>query len=165
MPNYAGLSTALKRFTDNVQAAIESGKEIAVTEVNALMDGLKEQFDLEAIAQGSGTPAASSAIIERHIAMDSNVIDAQAANHFSKTITGATTLSVANVAPVGKVTTFILHLTNGGTNVTWWNNIRWTGGTKPTLTAAGRDVLAFSTKDAGATWDGYVIGQDMKAAA
>ena len=36
------------------------------------------------------------------------------------------------------------------------------GGTAPTFTETGIDVLVFFTKDGGATWFGFVSGQDMQ---
>lgn len=108
-----------------------------------------------------------TAITERHVALGAGTaIDVAVANHYSKSITGATTFSVVNTPAVDRVGVFVLHLTNAGAHVVqWWANIRWAEGQAPTLTAAGRDVIAFSTRDGGATWDGYLLGKDMKVAA
>ena len=162
----AGLQSAIANFTTNIKTAIAGATTLSIAQVDALVDQMKAQFDAEALAQGVGGPApVVSAILEKYLPLAANNIDCDAANHFSKTITGATTLTVSNVAPAGRVTTLVLHLTNPGANVTFWSGVKWSGGVKPTLSAAGRDVLAFSTVDGGVTWDGYVIGQDMKAAA
>lgn len=60
----------------------------------------------------------------------------------------------------GKVT---VYMTNGGTaTITWDGAIIWSGGTPPTLTAAGKDVLVFITFDGGTTVYGFVSGMDMK---
>jgi hypothetical protein len=75
-----------------------------------------------------------------------------------------TTFSVSNVPASGTAASFILEVSNpGSATVTWFPNVEWAGGNAPTLTAAGRDVLAFYSYDAGTTWNGFVLGQDMQA--
>ena len=99
---------------------------------------------------------------ETFVSMLTNTIDLSAGNVFAKTISGATSLSVSNAATTGSVSTFILELTNPGTNVSWWSNIRWAGGTAPTLTASGTDILGFYTRDGGSNWRGLVLAKDSK---
>jgi hypothetical protein len=70
---------------------------------------------------------------------------------------------VSNVPASGTAISFILDVTNGGSAaITWWANVKWSGGTAPTLTASGRDILGFYTYDNGSTWNGLVLGRDMK---
>lgn len=100
---------------------------------------------------------------EARVAMAANNIDLTTGNVFTKTISGATTLTVSNVPAAGTTASFILDLTNGGSAaITWWSGVKWAGGTIPTLTAAGRDVLGFFTHDGGTTWTGLVLGKDVK---
>lgn len=100
---------------------------------------------------------------ETRVAMGANDIDISLGNYFSKTIVGATTFTVSNVPASNTAASFILDLTNGGSAaITWWANTKWAGGTAPTLTAAGRDVLGFFTYDNGSTWTGLVLGKDVK---
>jgi hypothetical protein len=95
--------------------------------------------------------------------MGANDIDLSAGNYFTKTISGATTLTVSNVPTTGTAQSFILDLTNGGSAaITYFANVKFAGGTAPTLTAAGRDVLGFFTHDAGTTWTALVLGLDVK---
>lgn len=90
-------------------------------------------------------------------------IDLATGVSFSKTISGAITFTVSNIAASGTTSSFLLNLTNGGsTTITWWSGIKWAGGTAPTLTTSGRDRLGFITEDGGATWDGFVLGKDLK---
>jgi len=104
----------------------------------------------------------AKALQETKVAMAANNIDLSAGNVFSKTISGATTLMVSNIPAAGTVGAFQLNLTNGGSaTLTWWSGIKWAAGISPTLTAAGRDRLAFITEDGGTTWDGFVIGKGM----
>ena len=77
-------------------------------------------------------------------------------------VTGATTLNFINPPATGKAGTITLFLTNGGSQtVTWDPQIDWAGGTAPTLTAAGIDILTFITQDEGTTWYGFAAGLAM----
>lgn len=101
---------------------------------------------------------------EKSTAVSASDIDLSAGNYFTKTISGATTFTVSNVATSGDVAAFILVLTNGGSDtVTFFSGVTWAGGTAPTLTAAGVDVLGFFTIDGGTTWRGLVLALDIKA--
>jgi hypothetical protein len=97
---------------------------------------------------------------ETKVAVSASNIDLSAGAIFSKTIAGNTTFTLSNI---GAVSSFLLNLTNGGAfTVTWWLGVKWAGGTAPTLTASGRDRLGFITEDSGTTWDGFVLGKDIK---
>ena len=111
---------------------------------------------------GGKMTGAITAIRETRNILTTNNIDLATANVFVKTITGATTLTLSNVAAAGSVNSFILELTNAGTNVTFWAGVKWAGGTKPTLTSAGTDILGFYSHDGGATWRGILLSKDSK---
>jgi hypothetical protein len=100
---------------------------------------------------------------EIRVAMPANNIDLNTGNYFTKTITATTTVTVSNVPASGIAVSFILDLTNGGSFViTWFANVKWIGGTVPTLTPTGRDILAFFTHDNGTTWNGLLLARDIK---
>lgn len=102
-------------------------------------------------------------MIETKAATSSNNINLASGNYFTHTVSGSTTFTVSNTASSGSVSSFILDLTNGGSaTITWWSNVKWAGGTAPTLTSSGRDALGFFTHDAGTTWSGLVLGLDIK---
>jgi hypothetical protein len=103
-----------------------------------------------------------AAIKEVQSAISASNIDCSLGNYYSKTISGATTLTVSNVPTSGTAYSMILDLTNSGSNITWWSGTKWAGGTAPTLTTSGRDVLGFFTYDGGTTWTGLVLGKDVK---
>lgn len=104
-----------------------------------------------------------SSLFEKKVALAGTAIDVTSASVFSKTISGATTLTVSNVPATGNVVSFMLDLTNGGSaTITWWTGVKWAGGTAPTLTTSGRDLLGFMTHDGGTTWSGLVLGKDLK---
>jgi hypothetical protein len=96
------------------------------------------------------------------VAVAASNIDCSAGNFFTKTASGALTWTVSNV-PAGRAFSFVLELTNGGTGAqTWFSGIKWPGGTAPTLTASGVDVLGFITDDGGTTWRGVALMIDSK---
>lgn len=115
------------------------------------------------------SPAISTPAItaEREIAqsLSGTAIDLSTGNYFYKTISADTTFTVSNVPTSGNAQSFILELTNGGSkNVIWFANLTFPNGTAPSLTASGRDVLAFFTRDGGTTWSGFLVGKAMAAA-
>lgn len=69
------------------------------------------------------------------------------------TATGNTTFSITNPPTGGSE--WVLILTNGGAHTITWFTTTWAGGTAPTLTASGVDVIHFATPDGGTTWYGW----------
>ncbi len=81
--------------------------------------------------------------------------------YFTKTITEATTVSFTNI-PSGFAGA-VLEVTNGGAfTITWPGAVKWTGGTAPTMTTSGVDVLVFTTDDGGTTIRGATYSMDSK---
>ena len=108
------------------------------------------------------TPVATG-LRETRLAIPASAIDLSAGNYFTRTISGTTTFTVSNVPASGTTASFILELTNGGSaTVNWWSGVKWAGGTAPTLTAAGVDILGFYSHDGGATWRGMMLAKDSK---
>lgn len=90
-------------------------------------------------------------------------IDTRAAYVRSYTVSGATTFVFTNPDAAGITTTFLLELTNGGAfTITWPTSVKWEGGTQPTLTPSGLDILGFYTRDNGATYRGVLLSRDSK---
>ena len=69
------------------------------------------------------------------------------------TVTGNTTFSITN--PPTAASEWVLILTNGGAHTITWFTTTWAGGTAPTLTASGVDVIHFATPNGGTTWYGW----------
>jgi hypothetical protein len=91
-------------------------------------------------------------------------IDLQIGNYISATVAGATTFTFSNPLASPNACGFVLELTNGGSaTVTWPTAVRWPGGTAPTLTTSGVDVLVFVTDDGGTNWRGVASMLDSKA--
>lgn len=95
-------------------------------------------------------------------------LDLLEGNYFEARAAGSTTFVFANppVSATGNGRTaggFILELQNGGAaTVTWPSATKWPGGTAPTLTSSGFDVLVFITDDGGTTWRGVQSMKDSK---
>ena len=88
-------------------------------------------------------------------------IDLTLGNSISATVdTSATTFTFSNATASDELCGFTLFLVNGGSQtVNWPASVDWPGGTAPTLTTTGIDILVFTTIDGGTTWYGNVAGQ------
>ena len=77
------------------------------------------------------------------------------------TVGGAFTATVTNPPADGKATAMLLEITNGSSStLTWDPQIIWAGGSAPSLTASGIDLVSIWTEDAGASIYGNIIGAD-----
>jgi hypothetical protein len=94
----------------------------------------------------------------------SDAIDVSAGNVVTATVSTSTqTFTFTNPSATGKSCSFTLILTNGGSQtVNWPSSVDWAGGTAPSLTSSGVDILTFTTVDAGTIWYGFAAGTDMK---
>jgi hypothetical protein len=91
----------------------------------------------------------------------SYAFDLDAGNVVSGTLTGATSFSFTNV-PATHASSVVLLLTNGGSAaITWPGSVRWPGGSAPSLTASGTDLLVFVTLNGGSTWNGAIAAIDL----
>ena len=96
-------------------------------------------------------------------AMAAHDVDLELGNVQTYTLSGSQTLTFSNPPASGKAGSFTLIVTNGGSaTLTWPASVDWAGGTAPTLTSSGVDVLVFVTTDGGTTWLGFSSGLDMK---
>jgi hypothetical protein len=88
-------------------------------------------------------------------------IDLSLGNSISATVdTSATTFTFSNPTASDELCGFTLFLVNGGSQtVTFPASVDWPGGTAPTLTTTGIDILVFTTINGGTTWYGNVAGQ------
>lgn len=92
-----------------------------------------------------------------------NTLDLAAATEFTATLTGATTFAFSNAPGAGASQVVYLRLTNAGsTTITWPANTKFAGGTAPTLTSSGVDLLAVKYDLPTTTYQVFVIGLDVK---
>lgn len=154
--NKTGTNTATDPSSDTTNWELISGNVLTTatqTLTNKTITGLLET---KVATTGTGSPLTQDIDLdlgnwfEHDLSVNSPQLD--------------TTFSVSNVPSSGTAASFILEVSNpGSATITWFPNVEWAGGNAPTLTAAGRDVLAFYTFDGGTTWNGFVLGQDMQA--
>lgn len=105
----------------------------------------------------SGKITHSGGVADKHVDIGAGTtIDLNTGNYFTRTGGGAINISNATGA-----TAFVLNLING-VGTTFGFAPKWPGGTAPTFTASGRDVLGFFTHDGGTTWTGFMLGKDVK---
>ena len=91
-------------------------------------------------------------------------IDVTLGNNVTATIdTGTTTFTFSNPTASDELCGFTLFLTNGGSQtVNWPGVVDFPGGTAPTLTTSGVDILVFVTTDGGTIWHGMASSLDSK---
>ena len=91
--------------------------------------------------------------------------DLEDGNVFTDTIdTGETTYTFSNPPASGTAGSFTLIMTNGGSQtVNWPGAVDWAGGTAPSLTTSGIDIITFVTIDAGTIWYGFAAALDAKS--
>jgi len=120
----------------------------------------------------SGTVDAADQILQRpvmkdyaetKVAMAAHAVDLSLGNVQTYTLSGNQTLTFTNPPASGSAGSFTLIVTNGASaTLTWPTSVDWAGGTAPTLTASGIDILTFTTIDGGTIWYGFLAGADMK---
>jgi len=91
-------------------------------------------------------------------------IDLTLGNNVVATVdTSANTFTFSSPTASDELCGFTLFLTNGGSQtVNWPAAVDWAGGTAPTLTTSGIDILVFITTDGGTIWHGMVSSADSK---
>ena len=91
-------------------------------------------------------------------------VDVALGNNVTATVdTGTTTFTFSNPTASDELCGFTLFLTNGGSQtVNWPATVDFPGGTAPTLTASGVDILVFVTTDGGTIWHGMASSLDSK---
>ena len=87
-------------------------------------------------------------------AMGANAVDCSVGNYFTKTITGAPTLTFTN-APASVVYSFTMEVTCNGSNaITWPAAVKWPADTPPAITDGKTQLFVFITDDGGTRWRG-----------
>ena len=146
---YTGTTAELNYNDVPTLGTVEASKTVTADAVG-ITKKLKTQEQTE-IVNAVGTVSSSTAI---NFALG-NVVTAVLASGGAFTISNPPTSGI-----YGK---FKLILTNGGTVADpWHSSVKFAGGTTPTLTTSGIDILIFETIDGGTNWYAVVEGLDMK---
>ena len=98
--------------------------------------------------------------VEEHGAISvDTTIAASDGNIHTFTVGGNITLTLNPNCLTGFCRTLTLVITNGGAyTITWPASVKWDGGSAPTFTASGVDIVTLITVDAGTTWYGSANG-------
>lgn len=141
------------------------------TELNTDLDSIDTQMKTTDNKAAAALPVAGGAMTGRadlktatYARVDKGSIngaqsfDLSVAQAFTATATGAITWTVANLPAGTWAFGYSLKLTNGGTGTqTWPAGTTWQGGTVPTLTVTGTDLIVFLTYDGGTTWQANAL--------
>ena len=90
---------------------------------------------------------------ENITAMGALEVNCSTGNYFTKTISGNSTFTFANV-PTGCAYAFTLELTHGSGTVTWPASVKFPADTAPTLTAGKTHLFMFITDTGGTRFRG-----------
>ncbi len=146
---YTGTTAELNYNDVPTLGTVEASRTVTA-DASGVTTNLKTKKQTE-IVNAVGTVSSATAI---NFALG-NVVTAVLASGGSFTISNAPTSGI-----YGK---FKFILTNGGTVTDPWHaSVKFAGGTTPTLTTSGVDIINFETIDNGATWYAVVEGLDMK---
>lgn len=123
-----------------------------------------------ALARAGGTmtgllkvKTASSARVDKGSVSGVVVFDLTAAQYFTLTIGGAWQPDFQNTAAGEVVQGVTLRMTNGGAfSPTWPSSFKFPGGTPPTFTVSGVDIISFLTDDNSGTWRFAGIQKDIR---
>ena len=88
-------------------------------------------------------------------------LDLSTGNNFRRQFNGNASVAFSN-APASNAFGFTLVTVNAGAyTIAWPGNVDWAGGSQPTLTSVGTDILVFYTYDGGSTYYGFVSGKNF----
>jgi len=144
--------TGMTRSTADLNdLATKNGTETLIAKT--LSDNLFEAYREKVTAKGSVGGAQS--------------FDVEVSNVHTITLTSNMTVTLTSPSTSGDLYTLTIVLTQdatGGRTVAWPGTINWPAGSIPPLltSANSKSTYAFTTLDAGSSWDGYQIGYDQK---
>lgn len=145
--------TSLPEGTLPIIAEGDAGKLLAV---NGTEDGY-EWIAPDAASDALNAPY--EAVEEHGTILVDTTIAASDGNIHTFTVGGNITLTLNPNCLTGFCRTLTLVITNGGAyTITWPASVKWAGGSAPTFTASGVDIVTLITVDAGTTWYGSANG-------
>ena len=145
---YTGTTAELNYNAVPTLGTVESSKTVTADAVGTTKK-LKTQEQTE-IVNAVGTVSTATAI------------NFESGNVVTAVLASGGSFTISNPPTTGTYGKFKFILTNGGTVADPWHaSVKFAGGTTPTLTTSGIDILTFETIDAGANWYAVVEGLDF----
>lgn len=140
---------------DGTLPTIASGDAGKFLKVNSTEDGI--EWSNSSASDALNAPYEK---VEAHGTISVNTeIAASDGNIHTFTVGGNITLTLNPNCLTGFCRTLTLIITNGGAyTITWPASVKWAGGSAPTFTASGVDIVTLITVDAGTTWYGSENG-------
>ena len=87
-------------------------------------------------------------------------LDTSLGNVFNLTMqSDITSLTISNVPSDGSTITLIVDNTAGNYDITWPSSVQWSGGSQPSLTSNGTDVITLITPNGGTVYYAFISGQ------
>ena len=145
---YTGTTAELNYNAVPTLGTVESSKTVTADAVGTTKK-LKTQEQTE-IVNAVGTVSTATAI------------NFESGNVVTAVLASGGSFTISNPPTTGTYGKFKFILTNGGTVADPWHaSVKFAGGTTPTLTTSGIDILTFETIDNGANWYAVVEGLNM----
>ena len=152
----------LKTATETVKGVVElatPAEVLAGTDNERAVTPAGFKAGLEAFYPSDALNAPYEAVEEHGTLSANTTIDCSDGNIVTCTIGAAITFTLNPNCLTGFCRTLTLIITNGGAYViTWPASVKWAGGSAPTFTASGVDIVTLMTVDAGTTWYGSANG-------
>lgn len=132
----------------------------AIPGIDAILFRAETTADAALARAGGSMSGEIDVLTERFVTVDLGstmsgtiTMDLDASNSFHGTVTGSVTFAFSNVPASPDWVYLTLEITNGGSqSVSFPSSVDWPGGTPPTLTVSGVDVITMYTRDGGTTW-------------
>lgn len=133
------VDTQMKTNADDTAAA-QATANAALPKAGGVLTGRVDLFSTQTKRSDLGTVSGSTEL------------DLATAQVFTLTCGAVTTIFLSHVPTGTFVQAVLLKVTNGGGRLTLPGTVKWAGGTAPTFTASGVDLIALVSFDAGVSW-------------
>jgi hypothetical protein len=166
----AGLTSTELGYVDGVTSALQIQLDARLALAGGTMSG--ETIFADQLATRPKMKDYSEAVNAAGSKSAAFDIDLEDGNVQSVTVTSGTfNVGITNALASNSNSLTIIGTNLGTGTITWksgahgggGNTIKWPGGTGPTLTASGTDILTFTTFDGGTQWYGFAAGIEMAA--